>query len=165
VHAVQIITAADGHPLRARRHPGELYGDEWQGRNAIGTYDFTVDLGEVKSIKEIGSRWFQVRQDYAFLPEKVEYFVSNTPNAADFVQVDAITTPALSARIQAKYYRTINLDARARYVKMRVSGGTAWTMTDELEVQGQLDIAHWAGSWCPPWACPERAARQGPLSD
>lgn len=120
----------------------ELYGAEWQGRNAVGTYEFTVDLGAAKPIKEITSRWFQVRQDYAFLPESVEYLVSDSPDSG-FVSLDAITTPAVSARMQTKVYRSFLDSPRnaryaryARYAKVRVNGGTAWTLIDEIEVRG-----------------------------
>lgn len=124
-----------GRELTDGRNGPELYGEEWQGRNAPGTYEFTVDLGVSKTIKELDSRWFQVRQDYAFLPEKVEYLVSDSASTG-FVSVGTIAMPAVSSRIQAKTYRTIDLNAQGRYVKVRIGGGTAWTMLDEIEVRG-----------------------------
>ncbi|MBP2471570.1 hypothetical protein JOF53_000442 [Crossiella equi] len=114
----------------------ELYGPEWQGRNAVGEYGVVIDLGERKQIREINSRWFQVRQDYAFLPPKVEYFVSDQPDSG-FVLAESIDIPPVSRHIQAKTYRSIDRqNLWGRYVKVVVDGGTAWTLADEVEVRG-----------------------------
>ncbi|WP_258953413.1 DUF4434 domain-containing protein [Lentzea californiensis] len=113
----------------------EYFDHQWQGRNAAGKYSFVVRLGEQsKPIKEINTRWFQVREYYAFLPPTVKYYTSN--DGTNFQEQRTITTPAVSARMQAKTYRSIDLNVDAKYVKVEIDGGSAWTMLDEIEVRG-----------------------------
>jgi hypothetical protein len=50
--------------------------------------------------------------------------------------VSSIDIPAVSAGLQTKRYRAINLNKSGRYVKVEVDGGTAWTLIDEVEVRG-----------------------------
>jgi hypothetical protein len=123
-----------GNSLTDGKHGPALYGPEWQGRNAAGIYSFTIDLMANKTIKEINSTYFQVRPDYAFLPPKVSYSVSK--DNVTFTQVAAIDIPAVSASMQTKTYRSINLNQTGRYVKVTIDCGTAWTMLDEIEVRG-----------------------------
>lgn len=47
-----------------------------------------------------------------------------------------IDAPAIGLKVQSKTYRQINVNTIGRYVKVEVDGGTAWTMSDELEVRG-----------------------------
>lgn len=124
----------DGRSLTNGKHGPELYSAEWQGRLAVGEYSFTIDLGSTRTITEINSSWFQVRQDYAFLPPRVKYLVSN--DGTNYVEAASIDIPAAGPRMQAKWYRAINLSTPGRYVKVVVDGGTAWTMIDEVEVRG-----------------------------
>jgi len=111
-----------------------LYGPQWQGRNAPGTYSFTIDLGTQRTVTEIDSNWFQVLPDDVFLPPEVRYYVST--DGVNYQLVSVIDKPAISADLQSKTYRAINLAATGRYVKIEVDGGTAWTMTNEAEVRG-----------------------------
>lgn len=110
------------------------YGPAWQGRNAPGTYEFTIDLGESRPIGSIGSRWLQVRSDYVFLPPSV--VVSTSVDGADFVQQGVLRLPAVDAQDQIKTYVLDDIGVHARYVRLAVDGGTAWTMIDEVEVRG-----------------------------
>ena len=111
-----------------------LYGPAWQGRDNAGTYTFVIDLGSDRTINEIDSDWFQVLSDYVFLPTNVTYAVSEDGNS--FTQVASINEPYVSADMQAKTYRAINLDVSGRYVEVTVDGGTAWSMVDEVGVRG-----------------------------
>ncbi|MFC4047842.1 DUF4434 domain-containing protein [Dactylosporangium siamense] len=110
------------------------YGPEWQGRNGVANYSFTIDLGGVRAVKEINSTWFQVRSDYTFLPPNVTYLVST--DGVNFTQASSIDIPAIGPGVQTKTYRAISLNVSARYVKVKVKGGDAWSMTDEVEVRG-----------------------------
>ena len=111
-----------------------LYGAAWQGRNAPGTYAFTLDLGAVRSIGAVESGWLQVRQDYVFLPPKVTIATSN--NGVSFTDVGTITLPPVTDALQVKSYILQGLSASARYVRVTVDGGSAWTMLDEVVVRG-----------------------------
>ncbi|WP_328912048.1 MULTISPECIES: DUF4434 domain-containing protein [unclassified Streptomyces] len=124
----------DGTSLTDGLYGADLYGPQWQGRNNPGTYSFTVDLGSERAIKEIDSSWFQVRQDYVFLPPQIRYLVSE--NGVDYGLVSSIDQPAISAGIQSKTYRAINVATTGRYVRIEVDGGTAWSMVNEVEVRG-----------------------------
>ncbi|WP_412542625.1 DUF4434 domain-containing protein [Longispora sp. K20-0274] len=123
-----------GRSLTDGVHGTNVYGPQWQGRNALGTYSFTIDLGSARSIKEIDSNLLQIRSDYLFMPPKVRYYVST--DGVNFQQTTTIDAPAIGLKTQSKTYRQINVNATGRYVKIEIDGGTAWTMLDELEVRG-----------------------------
>ncbi|WP_433077838.1 hypothetical protein ACQP1P_35640 [Dactylosporangium sp. CA-052675] len=123
-----------GGELTDGRHGGLVYGPERQGRNAPGTYQFPMDLGTTKTITEVNTTWLQVRPDYTFLPPHLTYEVSN--DGVNFRTTSVIDRPAIGAGIQTKTYRAINLSESARYVRVTVDGGDAWTMLDEFEARG-----------------------------
>lgn len=117
---------------------GELgslgYGAAWQGRNAPGTYGFTIDLGQSRAIGAVTSRWLQVRNDYVFLPPAI--LVETSADGVVFSEAGRVTAPAVDG---ADQIRTIVLDGLAvdaRYVRLSVDGGTAWTMLSEIQVLG-----------------------------
>ncbi|WP_034087167.1 hypothetical protein [Streptacidiphilus albus] len=93
-----------------------------------------IDLGTQRTVTEIDSNWFQVLPDDVFLPPEVRYSVST--DGVNYHLVYVIHKPAISADLQSKTYRAINLVATGRYVKIEVDGGTAWTKTNEAEVRG-----------------------------
>ncbi|GAA3260752.1 putative Ig domain-containing protein [Dactylosporangium siamense] len=129
---------AGGRSLTDGRHGPLSYGSAWQGRNGVGDYSFTVDLGEVRPVAEISTGWLQVVSDYVQLPANVTYAVSS--DGQDFEQVASIDRPAVSTALQAKRYRAVDLNSTARYVRVHVAGGGAWTMTDEIEIRGPADV-------------------------
>ena len=111
-----------------------LYGAAWQGRNAVGSYSFTVDLGTSRSIGLVETGWLQVRGDYVFLPPSVT--IETSPNGTTWTTRGTITTPAVTDGLQVKNYRLLGLTGSARYVRVTVDGGSAWTMLDEILVKG-----------------------------
>jgi len=111
-----------------------LYGAAWQGRNAAGNYSFTVDLGANRSIGMVETGWLQVRGDYVFLPPSVK--VETSTDAVTWTTRGTITTPAVTDAIQVKNYRLLGVSATARYVRVTVDGGSAWTMLDEILIKG-----------------------------
>ncbi|MET7402084.1 DUF4434 domain-containing protein [Dactylosporangium sp. NPDC005572] len=112
---------------------GPLYGAVWQGRNAVGTYSFTIDLGSSRTINGINSSWLQVRADYVFLPDSVSYAVSAT--GSSWTTVGTIAKPAVGPSNLIKTYNLIGLSTTGRYVRVTVNGGSAWSMLDEVEVR------------------------------
>ncbi|GGQ72176.1 hypothetical protein GCM10010166_47590 [Couchioplanes caeruleus subsp. azureus] len=134
------VPADDAHPdtNTAALTDGVLgqvsYGPAWQGRNGAGRYSFTADLGAVKPVNEISTGWLQAKADYAQLPATVTYAVSTDGQA--YATVAIVARPATSDSNQRKVYRAIALDTNARYVRVDVDGGSAWTLVDELEVRG-----------------------------
>jgi len=112
---------------------GPFYGAEWQGRNAVGTYTFVIDLGASRTINSVNSRWLQVRPDYVFLPTSVKYEVSAT--GSTYTTAGTVTLPAVNSANQIKTYKLISLSLTGRYVRITVDGGSAWSMLDEIEVR------------------------------
>lgn len=111
-----------------------LYGAAWQGRNAPGSYSFTIDLGAVRSLGSVESGWLQVRGDYVFLPPSVT--VATSTNGTTFTDRGTITLPPVTDALQVKSYLLQGLSVSARYVRLTIDGGSAWTMLDEIEVRG-----------------------------
>lgn len=111
-----------------------LYGAAWQGRNAPGTYSFTVDLGTSRSLGMVETGWLQVRNDYVFLPPSVT--IETSPNGTTWTTQGTITTPPVTDALQVKNYSLLGLSVSARYVRVTVDGGSAWTMLDEILVKG-----------------------------
>ncbi|MBN9605659.1 MAG: DUF4434 domain-containing protein [Actinomycetales bacterium] len=111
-----------------------LYGAAWQGRNAPGSYSFTIDLGAVRSVGSVESGWLQVRGDYVFLPPAVT--VATSTNGTTFTDRGTIALPPVTDALQVKSYLLQGLSASARYVRLTIDGGSAWTMLDEIEVRG-----------------------------
>jgi len=105
-----------------------------EGRNAAGTYSFTVDLGVSRSIGLVETGWLQVRGDYVFLPPSVK--VETSTDALIWTTRGTITEPAVTDSLQVKNYRLLVLTASARYVRVTVDGGSAWTMLDEILIKG-----------------------------
>ena len=122
----------NGTELTDAVHGGALYGAAWQGRNNVGTYSFTIDLGETRTINGFESTWLQVRSDYVFLPNSVSYAVST--DGANYTTAATIPLPATDSSTQVKAYRAISLSASGRYVRVTIDGGTAWSMIDEIMV-------------------------------
>jgi hypothetical protein len=109
-----------------------LYGAAWQGRNAVGAYSFTIDLGSSVSFNGIKSGWLQVVNDYVFMPASVSFAWSTT--GTSWTNLGTITRPAMTSALQTKNLHLAGLNVTARYVKVTVDGSTAWTMLDEVEV-------------------------------
>lgn len=111
-----------------------LYGAVWQGRNAAGPYSFTIDLGSNRSIGSVESGWLQVRGDYVFLPPSVT--IATSTDGVTFTDRGTIAIPAVTDVSQVKSYTLLGIGVSARYVRVTIDGGTAWTMLDEIEVRG-----------------------------
>ncbi len=116
-----------------------LYGPQWQGRNNVGVYSVTIDLGIGQSITEINSTWLQAKNDYTILPPSIEYLIS--ADGVTFQQVATIARPAVSDANQAVTYRAVGVATTARYVRVELDGSNVWTMVDEVEIRGSTAAA------------------------
>lgn len=112
-------------------------GSAWQGRD-FGSYAFTVDLGAAKTITQIASDWLQLRQDAPWdsvnLPTGLTFYTST--DGTNWTETAVADQPSTSPVAQTKTYKAVNLTAVARYVKVAVTAGPGWTMTDELQING-----------------------------
>lgn len=107
----------------------------WQARHTEKEFEFVVDLGTVKEIKEISANFLQDKDLYIFLPRHVTFDVSY--DNENFIEVGSVPRPAVGDGNLAKsYFLTELADVSGRYVKVKVKPATAWTFIDEIEVYG-----------------------------
>ena len=112
-------------------------GSAWEGRD-VGSYSFTVDLGAPEAISQIKSDWLQLRQDASwdsvYLPTELQF--SGSTDGTTWTDLGLADQPATSPIAQTKTYKLLGLNTVARYVKVDVTAGPGWTMTDELQIYG-----------------------------
>lgn len=92
-----------------------------------------MDLGASRPITQITSGWLQNVTQGIELPASLKYAVSNDGN--DFTDVAVITRPNTTGTDQTWTYRAPAVNTTARYVRIIVNGGAAWTLVDEVEVR------------------------------
>lgn len=114
-------------------HASTAYTDAaWQGHYLTNSYSFTIDLGSVKSIRQFESTFLRNDAAAILLPPKVKYYTSMTGTA--FTQVAEVATPSSSNLSIIPYQAVLNDSVVARYVKVFVENGPAWSFIDELKV-------------------------------
>lgn len=144
------VPAASNHPDHAGNsltdgvRGGLAYGTNWQGRNAPGSYSFTIDLEQMRHIGSVASGWLQIRGDYVFLPPALRIEVSSDGEV--FTPLADVGRVAADPSDQVHEYVFDGLDVNARYVRLIVDGGTAWTMIDEIQVRGDASPSPVNGS-------------------
>ncbi len=128
---------SSGNELTNGSYGSLSYNDAaWQGRNTDQPYHFIVDLGSIRSIKEVNANFLQVKSVYILLPKQVKFYLSD--DNVSFTEIGTIGKPAVSSSDQQKRYRLTDLSGLSgRYVKVEVMpASSAWTFIDELEVRG-----------------------------
>jgi chitodextrinase len=105
----------------------------WQGR-VTGDYTITVDLGATATIREISSDWLQSLPVGILLPSAVDYAVST--DGVSYTAVGSVPGSAVGDTDRSRRYRVIQLDTRARYVRVLVHPNSDnWSFADEVEVR------------------------------
>lgn len=122
-----------GNELTDGVKASSLIGPEWYAFNGASTYTVTVDLGSVKSGLARVAGEFCEKNDYAiYLPSKVAVSVSNDGSSFTDVGEAKDTTKA------GEYYHNYQLDLpdgiSARYVRLVITAGGAFTFLSEVEV-------------------------------
>lgn len=122
------------------------YRHSWLG--FLGdTLDAVVDLGQRHQISEMRLDFFFYPLSWIFMPQRVEFYLSN--NGRDWRLVDTIlpSNPEVLAVPQIKICATRELKERARYVRVvavpletipawhRATGNAPWIFTDEIIVR------------------------------
>lgn len=119
---------------------------KWQGFNG-NNLDVTIDLGEVKKINKISARFLRDIKSYIFLPQSVEYFVSN--NKKDFKSIKKIISdlPNKEGKTIIKTFDFEPKNISARYIHIVAknigvcpdwhigAGDKAWLFTDEIIIE------------------------------
>ena len=117
----------------------------WQGYNGVDV-DVTVDLGEVTSFTRLAGSFLQDQGSWIFMPEQVEFFVSDDGKNFKSVGVveNEIATDTEDPVIQEL---DINKRMKARYVRMVAknigdcpewhvgAGYNAWIFCDEIIIE------------------------------
>ncbi|MBQ6069956.1 MAG: DUF4838 domain-containing protein [Bacteroidales bacterium] len=128
-------------------HAGILdYRHSWLGFYG-DTVDAIVDLGRRKSLHEIKIDFFYFPLSWIFLPQTVNFYVSNNGRQWHLVDSLHIVNPTLLANPEIRTIATCPLRCRARYVQVealplptipawhRATGNPAWIFTDEIIVR------------------------------
>lgn len=117
----------------------------WQGYEGTDV-EAVVDLGQIRQISRVESRYLQDTRAWIFFPSSVEFAVSN--DGVTFVPIVA-TEHAVAEKDQDLSIEVCShqlKDVQARFVKVHArsvgvcppwhpgAGGKAWLFTDEFEV-------------------------------
>ncbi len=118
----------------------------WQGYEGVD-FDAQIDLGEQKEISEIGAGFYQATSSWIFMPDSVEFFVSNDAVHFDRVGTERNVVPQKDPDPVRKDF-TSSFDKReVRYVRIIAknigacppwhpgAGGKAWLFIDEVFVR------------------------------
>ena len=111
------------------------------------TLDAVVDLGRRQRVNEVRLDFFFYPLSWIFLPQRVEFYLSN--NGCDWQLADTrwLANPEVLAVPQIKTCATRGLKRRARYVRVvavpletiptwhRATGNAPWVFTDEIIVR------------------------------
>ena len=111
------------------------------------TLDAVVDLGSRKTIHEIRLDFFYFPLSWIFLPQTVNFYVSNDGKRWQLVGTQCPDAPARLAVPEIKTIATPSFRRRARYVRVeaiplptipswhRATGNAPWLFTDEIIVK------------------------------
>jgi predicted alpha-1,2-mannosidase len=118
----------------------------WQGFEGVDLVA-TVDLGEIKNIKQIATTFLQDQGSWIFLPKEVSYAISK--DGQHFTAFDAINYDAAkedASKLIHAFVRSFNA-TKVRYVKITAktigqcpswhlgAGGTSWLFADEIAIE------------------------------
>ena len=106
-----------------------------------------IDLGKRRRVNEVRLDFFFYPLSWIFLPQRVEFYLSNNGRQWQLVDTQRCPNPEVLAVPQIKTYATWGLKRRARYVRVvavpletipawhRATGNPAWIFTDEIIVR------------------------------
>ncbi len=109
--------------------------------------EVVIDLEEVQPIHRIASRYYQDILQWIFLPEKVEYFISEDGETFQPVATVRNPVPADQSGIVIEPFSAVLDPVDARYVKVKAhsmltapawhhgAGGKVWVFADEVVVE------------------------------
>lgn len=108
----------------------------WQGRDSVGTYSFTADLGKETRISGFKANFFKYQGAGVLTPDSV--VLSGSSDGAIFEELcqGATQAPAGDA-VAVPVEGTLPVAATCRYVRLTISGNM-WSFIDEWEL---YDIA------------------------
>ena len=109
-------------------------------------FESVIDLGEVKSIKNISASFLESQSSWIFLPEEVKYFISNDDkNFREISSFSQNIKPNLN--MEAKEFNKSFINESCRFIKIAAKnikicppwhqgkGGKAWIFIDEIYIK------------------------------
>ena len=109
-------------------------------------FESVIDLGEVKSIKNISASFLENQSSWIFLPQEVKYFISNDDkNFREISSFSQNIKPNLN--MEAKEFNKSFINESCRFIKIAAKnikicppwhqgkGGKAWIFIDEIYIK------------------------------
>ncbi|MCC6461265.1 MAG: discoidin domain-containing protein [Saprospiraceae bacterium] len=134
------LTLVDG------RFGGAAAGDDaWQGFEGNDA-EWTIDLGQMQTLRSISAGFLSATADRAFLPVALEFSISADGRAFTSISQQSEPVPSGDTPPQRKVYRAATTE-KARYVRVSArnmgripdwsssKGGPAWIFADEIVVE------------------------------
>jgi predicted alpha-1,2-mannosidase len=118
----------------------------WQGYHGVDV-EATIDLGELTDIQQISATFLQDQKSWIFMPEKVEFAVSE--GNSDFIPIAIIansTADTIEEAIIREFGKT-GLTLKERYLRIKAfnrgtcpdwhvgAGEKAWIFIDEISIE------------------------------
>ncbi len=126
--------------------PRDFRTGAWQGYQGVDI-DAVVDLGMVRNVTSISTRFLQDIGSWIFMPSTVEYAVSVYGRDFDVVSIIMNTIPKEREGVIVNDFTEGVVGRRARYVRVRAknigvcpewhkgAGGKAWLFADEIVIE------------------------------
>jgi predicted alpha-1,2-mannosidase len=118
----------------------------WQGYQGVDV-EATVDMGEITRIRKVAATFLQDQRSWIFMPEKVEFSVSdNNLDFQTFAIIENSTSDSISEAVIWDFKKE-GLKEKGRYIRMKAynrgtcpewhvgAGDKAWIFIDEISVE------------------------------
>ena len=127
------------------RGPANFRTGAWQGYHGVDL-DAEIDLGSIKLINKISVGFLQDQGSWIFMPEKVDYYVSNDGESYQHIGTVKNDVDEHPGGARKKDF-TLNFATKARYVKVVAknrgvcpewhpgAGNKAWIFADEVVIE------------------------------
>lgn len=102
--------------------------------NFSGNQDFIVDLGEVKSVSKISTRWMQLCADARrYLPEHVGFYISE--DGKNYIHIKTIDKENLGETPALQFQKfKVDGEYKCRFIKISVESNRGGMSVDEIIV-------------------------------
>jgi predicted alpha-1,2-mannosidase len=118
----------------------------WQGYHGVD-FEAIIDMGESRNINRIQVTFLQDQRSWIFLPQSVEFAVSDRRDKFPAAVVQANEIPATTEDVVIQAFSRENLGQRGRYVRIVArnigtcpewhigAGEEAWIFVDEISIE------------------------------
>jgi hypothetical protein len=125
---------------------GNFRTGSWQGYHGVD-FEAVVDLGETRNISRIEATFLQDQRSWIFLPEQVEFSISDKPGQFRILGIKENDLPASTDEAVIKAFGQENIGQKCRYVRVVArnigicpewhigAGEDAWIFVDEITIE------------------------------